>query len=723
MDDREELPEPDTPSIPPPAEASSPAQPERMKKKGESEQLKCFADCFYINITSRLLGFVKKLGVPRSRREDVVQETWRDALEYRMRRPGAHTEAEMRSLLERIAHDRVVDMYRKLDAHRIESLDALAMELMAPNSAASVNAVEEREWMETILRKLQGRIGERDRWLLCQHKLERRTIKDLARETGLTASAVKNRIQRALAELRCLYFEEERCAAIAREADLRKFCHFRNFFEPLGHLERIENMEAKTEQGRRNGSGRAPLDAIPLRSLLLSSSGRKVPGSFSFFLAGAMGPDSFREVHHDELDQGHVFPKRRPYRRPTVKLGVERLEERDCPSALWVDTDKNNKESDANNWFDTTKGVNGVLPSATVAALFDPTATNGQGQVIGSSDNITWDLPITCHGIIVRNGYQGSFTMSANQAVTTNANFSIDGKSTVTFLGANNTPMTLTNGADVTVAAGGKLVLNDQDITAGVTFFKAGDANPEILSNAGTVNYIGHANLNTRIQDYILIPIANSGTFNVYGGNGGQPPTIPDAGGQSLGSQLNVKGSNVDTDNVTWYQEGAAAVTALSGNVYLSLQMGYTQTDGILKTDNFTETLEANNNGAYGTINIQGGKVQVDPGDKTGYAVFNIMAQTMKLAGEIDETVSGDLTGGDKIDMSGVPSSTLSCVTGSKVVLSENGDIKGGIGGLFILQTGTGGITGTLSLNNAPPGMEMYLDPENAPTSIRVKNQ
>lgn len=166
-------------------------------------------DEFYIKKNSNLLRLAARLGMPRDLREKVVQESWLSAVEYTERHPGDHTEAELCALLNRIAHNKVVDACRYFATHPVASLEGLRIELMDHKSAAIAQAEEESEYLQSVLQKLRLRIGERDCWLLCAHYMEGRKHKELAKEADLSVHAVRNRVSRALMELQRLYFGDE----------------------------------------------------------------------------------------------------------------------------------------------------------------------------------------------------------------------------------------------------------------------------------------------------------------------------------------------------------------------------------------------------------------------------------------------------------------------------------------------------------------------------------
>lgn len=404
------------------------------------------------------------------------------------------------------------------------------------------------------------------------------------------------------------------------------------------------------------------------------------------------------------------YPKRRPYRCPTVKLGVEVLEGRTVPSTLWTDGSGDHEESNKANWSDG-------LPNALSAALFDPS------QPHGSDDWIEWNETILCDGIIVQNEYLNSFTMADGVTISTSGNFSVSNNSSVNLSAVSNSPMIkLINGAAVTVASDCFLTLQNNGQTGGVTFFQ-GDTQPagEILNNSGEVDYVGSASAQGSILDNIKIPVLNNGLFIVDGGlsAGSATPLTP---GQGVGSSLLVWGSDAKTGNVSWYQNNANAVTNLKGDVILGCQLGYTQTSGILESgDSQTENLTVVNNGVYGTVNINGGKVQANPNQVgTPYGILDIYAKTVNLAGEIDEAAAGDMSASDLIHMNGVSDETLNCEAGARLDLSTIGQPVVGKANRPVLQFGSIKGQGNLQVNIVTPGLKWKFNPIVNPTEIDV---
>src|SRR5579871_1679391 len=150
-----------------------------------------------------------------------------------------------------------------------------------------------------------------------------------------------------------------------------------------------------------------------------------------------------------------ALPKPKPCR---ILLRLEDLEGRIVPAPFlttWTDATGNHLASDALNY------TNGK-PDDQTQLILDGSKTN---------DQIKFDEAVTCDGILVKNNYSGTMTVTVAN-VASNATVEIQSGSTPT-LQTGTTPLQLTNGAALQVDSGGSLTLDDNN--AGGTTFLKGD--------------------------------------------------------------------------------------------------------------------------------------------------------------------------------------------------------------------------------------------------------
>ena len=159
------------------------------------------SDEVYKALSARMVRLARRLGVPQSLCEDVVQEAWVHAFVQAKEFAGERALEKLGSWLRVIVHNVAVDMLRGLGRHGAVSLEALSAE---PLDQGEVNRVERAagaEWLTACLERLRQEAPE-NCWLVCQHYLEGRTVHELAAETGRTVHEVSCRIYRVMQKLR-----------------------------------------------------------------------------------------------------------------------------------------------------------------------------------------------------------------------------------------------------------------------------------------------------------------------------------------------------------------------------------------------------------------------------------------------------------------------------------------------------------------------------------------
>ncbi|HEY7312111.1 MAG TPA: sigma-70 family RNA polymerase sigma factor [Gemmataceae bacterium] len=151
---------------------------------------------------SRLMaGRAARMRVPPSDIEDVVQEAWLEAVEYRLRFASIANEWRLHCWLMRVVHNKAVDALRRLGHQFCEPLSLGEKEPLDGDEAKRAEASEWCEWLTELLEKVRPG-NEQSLRLLCAHFYQERSFVELAHESGLTMCAVDGRIRRLLRKLR-----------------------------------------------------------------------------------------------------------------------------------------------------------------------------------------------------------------------------------------------------------------------------------------------------------------------------------------------------------------------------------------------------------------------------------------------------------------------------------------------------------------------------------------
>jgi hypothetical protein len=229
-----------------------------------------------------------------------------------------------------------------------------------------------------------------------------------------------------------------------------------------------------------------------------------------------------------------------------------------------------------------------------------------------------------------------------------------------------------------------------------VAFLTAGgtNKNDEILSNSGTVTWTGTAVAagNDPIQDEIVAPVLNNGTFNVNGGTNGNTTVVA--------GLLSIQGSDLNTLNDSFDME-SGSLNLTNGATLIAVN-DYIQDGGQLTSDNSTCSLQAGTQ-KDGKINVYGGSVVVDNVlNSTGTLKF--LAARVGIDAWIE--VNGLTTGGQSNTCD-----LLDCASAA-VTLGSNSLLDVGTTGTGALGTGNqwtlmqyGSITGSWGQLMYPTGM------------------
>jgi RNA polymerase sigma factor (sigma-70 family) len=150
--------------------------------------------------TACLTRIADEIGVPSASMEDVIQDTWLEAVKHRHLFHGVDGEQNPSVWLQKVVCSKSVGEIRRLDRRQTESLDGSRSELADLAAAKRAKAAENGEWLKTMMDALAEHHSEY-RWILCERFLKERPIKGLAEEKGVTEHAIHCQITRALQEL------------------------------------------------------------------------------------------------------------------------------------------------------------------------------------------------------------------------------------------------------------------------------------------------------------------------------------------------------------------------------------------------------------------------------------------------------------------------------------------------------------------------------------------
>lgn len=158
---------------------------------------------FFTAETVSLLRLAARLGVTSEDAKELVQEAWLDAVEHRELFAGAEGARHFRGRMRRVVRNKARDRQRRLYRCWLVSLPVESGDLSDRAEEERRKVAEDWEWLEAVLAK--GRMGsEKNHRLLCEHILEGRSLKELAREYNLKECAVEGRIRRHRKKLRAL---------------------------------------------------------------------------------------------------------------------------------------------------------------------------------------------------------------------------------------------------------------------------------------------------------------------------------------------------------------------------------------------------------------------------------------------------------------------------------------------------------------------------------------
>lgn len=161
-------------------------------------------DQFYCFQTERLSRIAARLGVSPDRIDDVIQEAWLDALKHRRGFQGDHVDRRLSCWLTAVIRSKSRDALRRHHRRHTKSLEELPADPVDRKTQEPKEQMEKREEDAIFAARLEELRKEDplNHKLLIEHKIKKRSLKELATELGLTAHAMTCRIDRTLKRLR-----------------------------------------------------------------------------------------------------------------------------------------------------------------------------------------------------------------------------------------------------------------------------------------------------------------------------------------------------------------------------------------------------------------------------------------------------------------------------------------------------------------------------------------
>lgn len=275
----------------------------------------------------------------------------------------------------------------------------------------------------------------------------------------------------------------------------------------------------------------------------------------------------------------------------------------------------------------------------------------------------------------------------------------------------------MNNGASFSVASGATLNLNDlppvKGSAGGVDFLVGDGKAGEYLNNAGTVTWTGTnilagPNANS-INDFMEVPVLNTGTFNANGMGDGAV---------TLGATLDISGTDAKTNNVSFYQTGGAL--NLNSNATVLVEDSYYQSGGQLTSDASPCILQSGSLNPL-DINIAGGKVIVDT-VANSVSTLTFVAATVEFNGELDvDGLTQNGGGSTRCDQLICKGAAVTLGTSSFLDVSQTGSAPLGTGNRWTVMTYSS-ITGPVPQKWAVISYPMGMSVSTGPNDVLVSN-
>ncbi len=160
-------------------------------------------DALYDRHRAALFRYVLRHVGARAHAEEIYQEVWINLINARERYAAS---AKFTTFLFHVAHNRIIDHYRRHPPLRLVSLDedddeGAAYQVAAPASAQPDVAAESRQLGQHLLRAL-GRLPPQQRDAFLLHEESGLSLDEIAHLSGVGRETVKSRLRYALAKLR-----------------------------------------------------------------------------------------------------------------------------------------------------------------------------------------------------------------------------------------------------------------------------------------------------------------------------------------------------------------------------------------------------------------------------------------------------------------------------------------------------------------------------------------
>src|SRR5208283_93645 len=155
---------------------------------------------------SRLRNFIRRRVPDRLDAEDILQEVFYELVEAnRLLMPIEH----VTSWLFRVARNRITDLFRKKKPERFSDAavanddeESLQLEDLLPSPDAGPDALYARSLLLDELEFAIDELPDEQREVFVGHKLEGRTFKEMAAETGVSVNTLLSRKRYAVLHLR-----------------------------------------------------------------------------------------------------------------------------------------------------------------------------------------------------------------------------------------------------------------------------------------------------------------------------------------------------------------------------------------------------------------------------------------------------------------------------------------------------------------------------------------
>lgn len=191
-----------------------PASDEDLMLRYRDGDVRAFEDLYARHRGGVFRYVLRQVGF-RSAAEEIFQEVWTNIISSRAR---YRVEARFATFLYRVAHNCVIDHFRRTPPLQLISLDddaEEAMQVAGPQQEQPERAVARRQTARQLLRAL-ALLPDEQREAFLLHEEGGLTLEEIADVTGVGRETVKSRLRYALAKLR----QELNGSGMSHEADV-----------------------------------------------------------------------------------------------------------------------------------------------------------------------------------------------------------------------------------------------------------------------------------------------------------------------------------------------------------------------------------------------------------------------------------------------------------------------------------------------------------------------